>query len=388
MEKQHAMMLMLLFVTVLGRVDGYAQGPPTSTCLTQFPKHKNTEKQTGTPPFRIEVDPQTYEPTQTISVNLEALPNVNNQFKGVLVSAHRKTGNTEEILGSFTKVPIEKIKTLDCLDGRKNVAIHSNSNPVDAVALEWVSPFNYGDIEFRATFVENFTRFWTGLSADLRAENNNGLQLPDYTLPATSNIFTSIQWSDCGKTRGCFFHPESCTGENCDVAMTYMKNTEGSYTFELMAKAEGYVAVAFSKDKKMGEDEAALCTADGGRVTIQHGYNPGHYVDRQYTKGFSDIQIRQADGKILCRFTRPKFTSMLMGRKWFNLTEPWYLQMAWGYTFIGTDVIGKHTEAPIITDEMVKLSEFKIHRPTISSSARVTTSLPLFISVFVFSMYI
>ncbi|ESO90386.1 hypothetical protein LOTGIDRAFT_164312 [Lottia gigantea] len=364
-------------------VRGFAEGPPTSTCITQFPKHENAEKQqTGTPPFKITVDPASYKPSETITVGLETLQQVNKTFQGILVSAHRKSGNREEILGMFTEVQIEKMKTLSCFGGKSNVAVHKNNNPVDSLVVKWIPHFNYGDVEFRATFLENFTTFWTGITADLKASSSDMIKTADYQLP-TIQPFTAINWEKCGESYGCFYHPDGCTGTDCSAGLTYKSNSDGTFTFEMEAKAEGYVSMAISKDKKMGEDESIVCTADGSRFTIQYGYNSEHYVDRQYTKGLTNVAVQKSDGKVRCRFTRRKITSLKMGEFTFNLNEPWFLQLAWGYTFIDTDVISKHKEEPIVTSSMVDLTQYNIH--TTSSSTNQFYSSSLIIFVFIIS---
>ena len=62
--------------------------------------------------------------------------------------------------------------------------------------------------------------------------------------------FVPIDWSTCGKTKGCLLYPRHCFGPDCYAAVTFTKVKEG-YTFEMVAEGEGYVSVGFSHDTKM-----------------------------------------------------------------------------------------------------------------------------------------
>lgn len=55
----------------------------------------------------------------------------------------------------------------------------------------------------------------------------------------------------CGKTKGCFLYPPDCSENDCDFAVTFSVNNDGTYQFQMMGKSDGYVAMGFSTDEKM-----------------------------------------------------------------------------------------------------------------------------------------
>ncbi len=54
----------------------------------------------------------------------------------------------------------------------------------------------------------------------------------------------------CGRSKGCYRNPEGCRESYCDLVVTWV-NMEKDVHFELSGDTEGWVALGFSKDKKM-----------------------------------------------------------------------------------------------------------------------------------------
>ena len=55
----------------------------------------------------------------------------------------------------------------------------------------------------------------------------------------------------CGKTKGCYRNPPSCSEEACDIVVTWQCRSERLCEFEMSADADGWVALGLSDDKKM-----------------------------------------------------------------------------------------------------------------------------------------
>nr|KAG5704097.1 hypothetical protein BaRGS_017601 [Batillaria attramentaria] len=128
-------------------VEAFSNGAPFSTCLTMFPKHGPTERQTGVTPFLISLSPTTYRPGTIVTVELTSTDG--RPFRGLQVKATRSTGNTESVLGTFVQAPANKTKTFTCEGGYKNMVTHSNMDDVRTVTLSWKAPDNnVGDIVF------------------------------------------------------------------------------------------------------------------------------------------------------------------------------------------------------------------------------------------------
>ncbi|KAK7493237.1 hypothetical protein BaRGS_00015574, partial [Batillaria attramentaria] len=293
-----AIRLVLTTVYLAATVEAFSNGAPFSTCLTMFPKHGPTERQTGVTPFLISLSPTTYRPGTIVTVELTSTDG--RPFRGLQVKATRSTGNTESVLGTFVQAPANKTKTFTCEGGYKNMVTHSNMDDVRTVTLSWKAPDNnVGDIVFTATFVENFTVFWTGITSQLHpapgytlvpsdiivstghfqtvvvCQEFLGVQTsvselfpslttfptglfpscflvsrPIQQLPGVEEQADDVDLSTCGSTKGCFLYPRYCSGSNCKAAATYWE--DGDYfRFELTAEDSTYVSIGFSDDVLM-----------------------------------------------------------------------------------------------------------------------------------------
>ncbi len=67
--------------------------------------------------------------------------------------------------------------------------------------------------------------------------------------PPSSSI-GEIDMEGCGRSKGCYRNPEGCRESYCDLVITWV-NMEKDVHFELSGDTEGWVALGFSKDKKM-----------------------------------------------------------------------------------------------------------------------------------------
>lgn len=55
----------------------------------------------------------------TLYISVKVKGNNGRQFKGTQLAAHRSHGDIEEFLGEFTEYPTDKMKTLNCIGGKR-----------------------------------------------------------------------------------------------------------------------------------------------------------------------------------------------------------------------------------------------------------------------------
>ncbi|XP_046371451.2 putative ferric-chelate reductase 1 homolog [Haliotis rufescens] len=354
-------------------VAGFANGPHPSTCLTMFPKHGQdlTWQASGTCPFKIKLSSDTYRPLQNITVTLES--DDSQVFRGIQISAHRKSLNKEEFQGTFLSyTPEAKLQSFNCMGARHSQIAHKNNDTVTKVVLVWQAPgVNVGDIVFKATFVQNFTTFWAWETKDLRTLDESSVVLPSRMLEDPKQEMDDIDFSRCGSDKGCFFYPRLCSGTDCNAAVTYQRNGD-SYTFEMMAKSSGYVSLGFSSDTIMGDDVTVTCTARDNSVTVQNGYNPAYYNERLMSYDLTDLSVKKTTTTVMCRFTRPRVLSLQRTNPLtdppqvntlnFDMETQSYITLAWGHLPVGTDVVGKHKESPTMSDAMVDFQSYRIYK--------------------------
>ncbi|XP_046371549.2 putative ferric-chelate reductase 1 homolog [Haliotis rufescens] len=354
-------------------VAGFGRGPPGSTCLTMFPKHGQdlTWQASGPCPFKINLSSDTYRPLQNITVTLES--DDSQVFRGIQISAHRKSLNKEEFQGTFLSyAPETKLQAFNCMGGRHNQIAHKNNNTVTQVVLVWQAPSdNVGDIVFLATFVKDFTTFWAWEKKELRTMDNSSVVTPARPLEDPTQEMDDIDFSQCGSEKGCFFYPRLCSGTDCNAAVTYQRNGD-SYTFEMMAKSSGYVSLGFSSDTKMGDDVTVTCTAQDNSVTVQNGYNPSYHNERLMSYDLTDLSVKKTATTVMCRFTRPRVLGLEMSNpltdppevntRNFDMETQSYIMLAWGHLPVGTDVMGKHRESPAVSDVMIDFQAYEIYK--------------------------
>ncbi|KAK3095824.1 hypothetical protein FSP39_019695 [Pinctada imbricata] len=328
-----------------------------------FPKHKGAQAIQSESPFHINLSKSSYTPGEEINITLSA--DDRRAFIGLQIKAHKAVGDKEIILGTFTSFPSDKLKPVDCFGESQNLITHKNNLPVTEVQLSWQAPpVNEGDIIFTATFVEDFRTFWIHVEARL---NSTTPYVPLYT-PKVSPITPEIDFDQCGATFGCVLYPTYCTGDDCTEGLTF-RYRHDHITFQLFAKADNYVVVGFSHDKKMGEDQTIGCTASNIGVSIQHGWNhPDLYNARIYLgNSLSNMTTMEKDGMVYCSFTRPMVMSLPHPEHpnvtfKYDLNQDYYVMLAKGHTYRGSDVLGYHTQLPVTTWSKVNFKSHEIYR--------------------------
>ncbi|XP_055955450.1 putative ferric-chelate reductase 1 [Patella vulgata] len=371
------MCVILWFILAVFPFTGFCfqSGAPTDSCLTMYPHHGSAVHQTTETPFTITVDKATYLPDDELTVTISSPTNT--KFKGIEMKVHRLHGNTEILEGTFIDFPTDKLQTLSCFGRHANLITHRNGEQVTSLTIKWQAPhYNVGDIQFTATIVESFSVFWFNVNVLVLAGSNATIVHPVFQLPNIPAEFIPINYNTCGTTKGCFFHPKSCTGDDCIMAVTYEDDEDGTYSFEMFGKSTngaGYISTGLSKDKKMGDDDVFMCSIGTDQVNVHHYYNPEYFTVMDFTSGFAKVQTSYMNGNIYCRFTRHKNSNLYQKPNLnFDLSKVYYLHMAWGKTYPTTGQAAKHDDLPVTTFDHVLLHDRKLH--TIQGSTRTDSS--------------
>ncbi|XP_049630272.1 DOMON domain-containing protein FRRS1L [Suncus etruscus] len=189
---------------------------------------------------------------------------------------------------------------------------------------------------------------------DLRYLSDEGYPFP--TAPPV-DPFAKIKVDDCGKTKGCFrYGKPGCNAETCDYFLSY-RMIGADVEFELSADTDGWVAVGFSSDKKMGGDDVMACVHDdNGRVRIQHFYNVGQWAKEIQRNPARDEEGVFENNRVTCRFKRP--VNVPREETIVDLHLSWYYLFAWGPAIQGS--ITRHDiDSPPTSERVVSIYKYE-----------------------------
>ncbi|KAK6739197.1 hypothetical protein RB195_020951 [Necator americanus] len=144
-----------------------------------------------------------------------------------------------------------------------------------------------------------------------------------------------IDTAQCGNTTGCLWAPEGCEKKgNCKITFTYKVNgtdlqMEISGTPE---EEDAYIAVAFSKDNKMGSDMVVFCARFRGMVsgdlaTILHDNKIFIMPDDIRRKEQVVDAATNSNGVLYCKIRERQKTEV---HGLFNLDHSYYILLASG----------------------------------------------------------
>ncbi|XP_042747244.1 DOMON domain-containing protein FRRS1L [Lagopus leucura] len=180
-----------------------------------------------------------------------------------------------------------------------------------------------------------------------------------YPFPTAPPVdpFAKIRVDDCGKTKGCFrYGKPGCNAETCDYFLSY-RRIGADVEFELSADTDGWVAVGFSSDKKMGGDDVMACVHDdNGRVRIQHFYNVGQWAKEIQRNPARDEEGVFENNRVTCRFKRPVYVPR--EETIVDLHLNWYYLFAWGPAIQGS--ITRHDiDSPPVSERVVSIYKYE-----------------------------
>ncbi|KAJ8305655.1 hypothetical protein KUTeg_016200 [Tegillarca granosa] len=175
--------------------------------------------------------------------------------------------------------------------------------------------------------------------------------LPAFTPPATKAPTTSILRKDpeCDVTKGCH---NVCTNDDCQHTITWKDNVD-HVEFDLAAKVpagDRWIAIAFSDDLKMDNDEVIECVGNNGDVNVFHSFNFGKSNRRSSDDklGLSNTEGSLVNGILRCKFRRSKQTGQQTNNELFDLDKDWHLMFGTGPATSGFQ-LRMHGEIPMVT---------------------------------------
>lgn len=149
---------------------------------------------------------------------------------------------------------------------------------------------------------------WQGISVSVRGTRLS----PKH---GNSDLKLVFSGNDCGKTKGCYFYPESCSSSpnNCNYFVSY--TMKGSWvTFELSGKTK-WIAVGFNYKAQMDGTDSIICSAlPNGSTLIGHYPVTGHKRPKRTKQVIKELKfegISHEGGVVKCKFSRQKSSSMM-----------------------------------------------------------------------------
>jgi hypothetical protein len=149
-------------------------------------------------------------------------------------------------------------------------------------------------------------------------------------LALITNRVLSQDTSDCGVTSGCFRVPANCGSQSCAYLVKW-RNDSSNVFFQiygniLSSGTNSYLAIGFSNDRLMGNDDVILCESAGPNV--HHYFNNGRTPSLQATNPYQNVNITISGNWLSCYLTRPIQNSMI--NNFFDLTNSYHLLLASG----------------------------------------------------------
>ncbi|KAF7496143.1 Putative defense protein 3 [Sarcoptes scabiei] len=130
-------------------IQTYPTGAPK--CSSKVPKHESHKPQTGESPYTLTAKKN----GKTATVGISG-----GSFKGFFIYAVQP--GSSDMIGTFQTN--DKVKELSC--GSASAATHANEKSKNSITLTWKAPDNFsGEVEFKATVVKEFKKFWTGITS-------------------------------------------------------------------------------------------------------------------------------------------------------------------------------------------------------------------------------
>lgn len=370
---------LVLFLTLLiGQISGYGSGAPSFTCSTKMPSHGAPAQTSPATDYQITTSSSTYTPGGSITVTITALNG--KVFVGYLMVA--KDEGTGADLGSFSIISGGKVM---CGTTRDQGVTHTNKASKTTESFTWTAPSNAnGNIKFEATIVQSYSKYWLNVHSDVVTLASAAVTTkPTTTVPDTTKAATTTSVATdkppatgavtmdhrCGDTRGCFVN---CEGNDCQYVVSWHYRPE-YVDFSITRKVTGggskWLAIGFSSDPKMGDDDVLHCLSDSaGHVTVARSYNQGtsNQPIANSQEGISSVIGSYNDGVFRCSFrysqVRPDPDNRVKrqgtSRPMIDLHQHRHLMLGDGPAF--GDILAMHKENPLVTAEMVNLQSTDI----------------------------
>ncbi|XP_060778700.1 putative ferric-chelate reductase 1 isoform X2 [Neoarius graeffei] len=344
---------MWLYVVLLGCVwvcESFRNGQVSSSCSNMIPSH-GTVAQTSAAPYTVTADSSSYKEGDTITVTLNATPG---SFKGFLLEARLVGGNSA--VGSFSVVDSNS-QFLTCSGVSNSAVSHTSGSSKSQIQSTWKAPTsgNLNNIEFRVTFVRDYNAFWVGVKSAMITYIGTATGATSSSI-STSSTSSSISSTGCGSSKTCLSEPTDCdpsTNSDCYFMSATPLSSGSGFMLELSGRVAGYIAIGFSDDRKMGNDDIYICGKDmNGVIQVQHAFSRGTTTPTTITLGnVTVINTSQSNGVISCSFTS---RNIIRTTRSSTHSNNYYIFLANGATSNG--VIQIHTTRPLISSAKVDLN--------------------------------
>nr|XP_055037979.1 putative ferric-chelate reductase 1 [Misgurnus anguillicaudatus] len=321
------MLLYILLSACVGTVHMYPGGKVSSACSDMVPVHSSSSTQTNSPPYTITATPTSFKGGDEITVTLNGSLN----FKGFMLQAYKAGTNTSS--GNFTVIS-NQTQGLTCFGVANSAVSQTSKSGKTSIQVKWKAPTSgqLSNVEFRATFVQAYSTFWvgvkssaityTGTSTPLTAAPNISISKPTLNLTAAPNISiskpastpvtaaptVSTSNSGCGVSKVCFSQPDNCdptTNTDCYFMSVQSSSSQSEMQVQIVGPGSGYVAIGFSDDQAMGNDDIYICGKDNNGIPqVQRAFSTGRSAPNILSLGnISDIKTSITNGVLNCSFT-------------------------------------------------------------------------------------
>ncbi|XP_041134258.1 putative ferric-chelate reductase 1 isoform X2 [Polyodon spathula] len=352
MDKQDLFIFLLISCNFMV-VSGYPNGLVTASCSSLTPAHGGAIAQTPAAPFSVTASKSTYSPGDQITVTLQAKSDT---FQGFLLQARQIGGGAA--VGSFIITDSSNSQGLNC-NGANSAVSHTSNSVKSLIQATWRAPSSgTGNIEFSATFVKSKFIFWVQVRSSQVTFNIAAPASPAPTSTLSFNPTSSlvlISSTGCGTNKTCFSSPAGCDAAmNADCYFMSSASPQGGgdgIQFEMSGKSSGYIAIGFSDDTNMGNDDIYICGRDAnGNVQVQHAFSTGKSTPTiKPLENVNNIATSFNNGVIKCSFiTRNSISTQQRAAD-----TSYYIFLANGPSNGGT--IEYHPSRPFITENKVNL---------------------------------
>ncbi|KAG8555937.1 hypothetical protein GDO81_017867 [Engystomops pustulosus] len=332
-------MTLLICLGCLGIALGYPDGKISVACDSMLPSHGGNVAQTSVAPYIITVSNTSFIPGDKITVTIKS-NSPSTTFEGFLLQARLFGG--DGIAGTFTTTD-SNAQILPCGAQARAAVSHNSKVSKTSITALWTASQEAGPVRFRATVLNSFSNFWIGVESD-------------------TIVALKMSNATCGSQKFCLTDPTNCSpSDNTCYFMSSSPVSTNGYVFEMSGPTPGYVAIGFSDDNKMGNDDVFICTKNSsGNILVQHGYNTGTVAPTmRNVSSAGSIVSSYKNGVLKCSFITSSNSSTLQRA---SGSSSYYVFLVSGPSN-ADGKIQKHTKVVISS-----------HKVDLSTTTSVTTS--------------
>ncbi|CAC5365646.1 unnamed protein product [Mytilus coruscus] len=229
------------------------------------------------------------------------------------------------------------------------------------------------------------TRIKPAKASGISSEGNNTLKTrqkrQSIEHPSYTEKSSITDGSECGKTRSCFRNGvKNCQHFECEYFLSYwMDKQKAVVDFELSGKSDGWLAVGFSSDRKMGGDAIFGCIYQYSRtmpIRAASFEDPHPHVRPEEKQNFAIKHSESKNGYIYCRFIVP----VKRRDSGVDLTNEWVQFYARGNVSGG--LMEKHHERPLMSERLISIVE-TVNVISVVNAGSILLPLPLLYTVLI-----